>query len=95
MAKLFGPDFLSLQVRNFSVSRAFYTELLELPVDERFDTADFVRFDTTTIPLALTAATVTLAEVPSSSLTRMAYRITANQNLWDRFPLGGRQPQRL
>src|SRR5579864_8432885 len=64
MAKLLGPDFLSLQVRNFSASRTFYTELLGLPVDDRFDTADFVLFDTTTIPFALTAAKVNLAEAP-------------------------------
>ena len=42
MAKLLGPDFISLQVRDFAKSRAFYTELLGFPVDPRFDTADFV-----------------------------------------------------
>ena len=132
MAKLLGPDFLSLQVRDFSTSRAFYTELLGLAVDERFDTPDFVLFDTTTIPFALTQAKVNLDETPQPGLgvtlwidcdhvdelhTRMqaagatiitppfdgpfgrtfifvdpdGYRITANQNPWDRFPLGGRQ----
>ena len=30
MAKLLGPDFISLQVRNFSASRTFYTEMLGL-----------------------------------------------------------------
>jgi len=132
MAKLLGPDFLSLQVRDFSTSRAFYTELLGLAVDERFDTPDFVLFDTTTIPFALSQAKVNLDETPQPGLgitlwidcdhvdelhTRMqaagatiitppfdgpfgrtfifadpdGYRITANQNPWDRFPLGGRQ----
>ena len=33
MAKLLGPDFLSLQVRNLSASRTFYTEILGLTVD--------------------------------------------------------------
>lgn len=131
MAKLLGPDFISLQVRNFSASRAFYTEVLGLPVDSRFDTADFVLFDTTTIPFALSEAKVNLDEAPQpgwgmtlwidcdnvdelhakieaagTSIIRPpfdgpfgrtfvfadpdGYRITANQNPWDRFPLGGR-----
>src|SRR5579859_6903809 len=64
MAKLLGPDFISLQVRDFAASRAFYTEVLGLTVDERFDTADFVLFDTTSIPFALSAAKVNLDEAP-------------------------------
>ncbi len=64
MAKLLGPDFISLQVRNLSASRTFYTELLGLTVDERFDTSDFVLFDTNSIPFALSAARVNLAEAP-------------------------------
>ena len=64
MAKLLGPDFMSLQVRNLSISRTFYTELLGLTVDERFDTPDFVLFDTNSIPFALTAARVNLDEAP-------------------------------
>jgi predicted enzyme related to lactoylglutathione lyase len=132
MAKLLGPDFLSLQVRDFSTSRQFYTELLGLPVDERFDTSDFVLFDTTTIPFALTQSKVNLDEAPqpgwgialwidcdnvdelhariqAAGATIITppfdgpfgrtftfadpdgYRITANQNPWDRFPLGGRR----
>lgn len=131
MAKLLGPDFISLQVRNFSVSRAFYTEVLGLAVDQRFDAPDFVLFDTTTIPFALSEAKGNLDEVPQPGLgvtlwldcdhidelhaTMEAagatiitppydgpfgrtfvfadpdgYRITANENPWDRFPLGGR-----
>src|SRR5258708_29908185 len=62
MAKLLGPDFISLQVRNFSASRAFYTEILGLTVDPRFDTPDFVLFDTNSIPFALRAAKVNLDE---------------------------------
>ena len=131
MAKLRGPDFISLQVRNFSASRAFYTEVLGLPVDSRFDTPDFVLFDSSTIPFALSAAKVNLDEVPQPGLgvalwidcdnvnelhakleadgTTIitppfdgpfgrtfifadpdGYRITVNENPWDRFPLGGR-----
>ncbi|HLY32863.1 MAG TPA: VOC family protein [Ktedonobacterales bacterium] len=131
MAKLLGPDFLSLQVRDLAASRTFYTQLLGLPVDERFDTPDFVLFDTTTIPFALRAATVSLDEAPqpgwgmtlwidcdavdalhttleAAGVTIIqspfdgpfgrtmiisdpdGYRITVNENPWDRFPLGGR-----
>ena len=132
MAKLLGPDFISLQVRNLSSSRKFYTEILGLPIDSRFDTPDFVLFDSSTIPFALSQATINLDEVPQPGLgvtlwldcdqvdelsakleaagTTIikppfdgpfgrtfifadpdGYRITANQNPWDRFPLGGRQ----
>ena len=51
MAKLLGPDFISLQVRNLSASRAFYTEVLGLPIDPRFDAPDFVLFDASRSPL--------------------------------------------
>ena len=132
MAKLLGPDFFSLQVRDVAASRAFYTEVLGLTVDERFDTPDFVLFDTNSIPFGLSAARVNLAEVPQPGVgvtlwidcdsvdelhARMkeagatiiqppydspfgraliiadpdGYRITVNENPWDRFPLGGRR----
>ena len=132
MAKLLGPDFISLQVRDLAASSAFYTEVLGLTVDERFDTADFVLFDSKSIPLGLSAARVNLAEVPQPGLgvtlwidcdsvdelhAKMqaagativqppfnspfgrafiiadpdGYRITINENPWDRFPLGGRR----
>jgi len=131
MAKLLGPDFMSLQVRNLSASRTFYTELLGLTVDKRFDTPDVVLFDTNSIPFALSAAKVNLDEAPHPGWgvalwidcdqvnelhTKLeaagatiitppydgpfgrtfvfadpdGYRITANKNPWDRFPLGGR-----
>ncbi len=131
MAKLLGPDFISLQVRDLTNSRTFYTELLGLTIDERFNTPDFVLFDTNSIPFALRAATVNLDEVPLPGLgmtlwidcdhvdelhTKLqaagftiitppydgpfgrtfvfadpdGYRLTANENPWDRFPLGGR-----
>lgn len=132
MAKLRGPDFISLQVRNFAVSRAFYTETLGLTVDTRFDAPDFVLFDTNSIPFALSAAKINLDEAPQpgwgvtlwldcdnvddlharleaagTTIIKSpfdgpfgrtfiftdpdGYQITANQNPWDRFPLGGRQ----
>ena len=64
MAKLLGPDFISLQVRNLSASRAFYTELLGFTIDPRFNTPDFVLFDSTSIPFALSEAKVNLDEAP-------------------------------
>ncbi len=132
MAKLLGPDFISLQVRNFSASRAFYTETLGFTVDPRFDTSDFVLVDTNSIPFALSAAKVNLDDAPqpgwgmtlwidcdqadelhaklaAAGVTIVTppfdgpfgrtfiftdpdgYRITANQNPWDRFPLGGQR----
>ena len=133
MAKLLGPDFFNLQVRNLSASRAFYTELLGLPTDPRFiNTPDVVVFDTNTIPFALSEASVNLDEAPQPGWgvalwldcdnvnelhTKMeaagatiikqpfdgpfgrtfvfadpdGYQITANENPWDRFPLGGRK----
>ncbi|HLI07358.1 MAG TPA: VOC family protein [Ktedonobacteraceae bacterium] len=132
MAKLLGPDFLSLQVRDLAVSRTFYTEMLGFTIDERFNTPDFVLFDTNSIPFGLATASVNLDEVsqPGRGVTlwidcdhvdelhaRMAaadvtiitrpfdspfgraftfadpdgYRITVNENPWDRFPLGGRK----
>ena len=131
MAKLLGPDFISLQVRNFSASRTFYIETLGFTVDPRFDTPDFVLFDTNSIPFALTEAKVNLDQAPqpgwgvtlwidcdhvdelharleASGVTIMTppfdgpfgrtfvfvdpdgYHITANENPWDRFPLGGK-----
>ena len=131
MAKLLGPDFISLQVRNLTASRMFYIELLGLTVDERFDNPDVVLFDTNSIPFALSAAKVNLNEAPqpgwgmtlwidcdqvnalhaklqAAGVTIIAppfdgpfgrtfvfadpdgYRLTANENPWDRFPLGGR-----
>ena len=132
MAKLLGPDFISLQVRDLAASRTFYTEVLGLAVDERFDTPDAVVFDTNSIPFALSAAKVNLNEAPQPGWgvtlwidcdsvdelhARMqaagatiiqppfdspfgrafiiadpdGYRITVNENPWDRFPLGGRR----
>jgi len=65
MAKLLGPDFISLQVRNLSASRTFYTELLGLTIDERFNTPDFVLFDTNSIPFALREANIDLDKAPN------------------------------
>ncbi len=132
MAKLLGPDFISLQIRDLAASRAFYTEVLGLETDSRFDAPDFVLFDTNSIPFALSQAKINLDEAPqpgggvtlwldcdhvdemherlrargATILTPPydgpfgrtfvfadpnGYRITANENPWDRFPLGGRK----
>jgi predicted enzyme related to lactoylglutathione lyase len=132
MAKLLGPDFISLQVRTLSSSRTFYTEMSGLPVDERCSAPDFVLFDSSTISFALSKAKVSLEEAPQPGwgvtlwidcdqvnalhakleakgatiitppydgqfgrtfvfAVPDGYRLTANENLWDRFPLGGRK----
>jgi predicted enzyme related to lactoylglutathione lyase len=131
MAKLLGPDFISLQVRDLARSRAFYTEVLGLEIDPRFNTADFVLFESSTIPFGVGQASVDLDDAPQpgwgvalwidcddvdelrdrleaagASIVKQpfdgpfgrtlvfadpdGYRITANQNPWDRFPLGGK-----
>jgi predicted enzyme related to lactoylglutathione lyase len=132
MAKLLGPDFLNLQVRNLSASRTFYTEVLGLTEDTSFTAPGVVLFDSSTIPFAISEANVNLDEAPQPGLgvalwidcddvdelhAKMqaaeatiitspydgpfgrtfvfadpdGYRITANENPWDRFPLGGRR----
>ncbi len=45
MAKLLGPDFLNLQVRDLSASHAFYTEVLGLTEDTSFTAPGVVLFD--------------------------------------------------
>ena len=131
MAKLRGPDFISLQVRDFSASKRFYTELLGFSIDPEFDLPNFVLFESTSIPFALSEATINLDEAPhpgwgtnlwidcdevdtlsakleAAGVTILkppfdgpfgrtfvfadpdGYRITANQNPWERFPLGGK-----
>src|SRR5947209_14372998 len=60
MAKLLGPDFINLQVRDLSTSRTFYTGVLGLTVDPQFDTPEVIVFDSTTIPFALGQSTVNL-----------------------------------
>ncbi len=132
MAKLLGPDFINLQVRNLSASRAFYTELLGLTEDTSFTAPGVVLFESSTIPFALSEPRVNLDEAPhpgwgvalwidcddvdglyakleaagATIITRPSdgpfgrnfvfadpdgYKITANQNPWERFPLGGRK----
>ena len=45
MAKLLGPDFISLQVRDLAVARTFYTQVLGLAIDPRFETPEAVVLD--------------------------------------------------
>ena len=131
MAKLLGPDFLNLQVRDLATSRAFYTEVLGLTEDTSFTAPGVVLFESTTIPFALSEHKINLDEAPHpgwgvalwidcDSVNELhakmeakgativtppfdgpfgrtfvfadpdGYRITANENPWDRFPLGGK-----
>ncbi len=62
MARLLGPDFISLQVTDLAASRAFYTDVLGFTVDSRFDTPDFVLFDTNSIPFGLGQASMNMTE---------------------------------
>ena len=59
MAKLLGPDFINLQVRNLSASRMFYTEVLGLTEDTSFTAPGVVLFDSSTIPFAISVSTPT------------------------------------
>jgi predicted enzyme related to lactoylglutathione lyase len=134
MARLLGPDFISLQVHNFPHSRKFYTEVLGFTVDPRFDSPEFALFETNSIPLAIAEAKIDLNQAPQpgwgvtlwidcddvdalqSRLEAVGatiltpaydspfgralvfvdpdgYRITANQNPWDEFPLGDTRPE--
>jgi catechol 2,3-dioxygenase-like lactoylglutathione lyase family enzyme len=73
MTKLLGPDFISLQVRDLSTSRAFYTGVLGLTVDPQFETPEVIVFDSTTIPFALRQSTVNLDEAIWRALHRVAW----------------------
>ena len=53
MARLLGPDFFNIQVRNLSVSRAFYLDVLGLSEDTSFSVPGVVLFESTTIPFAI------------------------------------------
>jgi len=64
MAKLLGPDFINLQVRNLSISHTFYTELLGLTVDQDFTAPGVILFESSTIPWALSEATKDLDAAP-------------------------------
>jgi predicted enzyme related to lactoylglutathione lyase len=56
MAKVIGPDFVALQVRDLAAARHFYTDLLSLEVDPRFTTPTFVTFATKPIPFGIREA---------------------------------------
>lgn len=52
MAKLLGPDFIALQVRDLEASKRFYTQQLGL-VPAEHSPPDAVVFDTRPIPFAI------------------------------------------
>jgi predicted enzyme related to lactoylglutathione lyase len=64
MAKIIGPSFLALQVRNLQASRTFYTEQLGLMVDLQTSTPDVVVFQAQPIPFAIREPLVDLDAVP-------------------------------
>ena len=59
MAKIIGPDFLALQVRNLEVSRTFYTEQLGLELAPQ-SPPHAVVFATSPIPFAIREPAVNL-----------------------------------
>jgi predicted enzyme related to lactoylglutathione lyase len=63
MAKLIGPDFIALQVRDLEASKQFYTEQLGLKVAER-SPPDAVVFDTKPIAFAIRRPLVDLQASP-------------------------------
>jgi predicted enzyme related to lactoylglutathione lyase len=62
MAKIIGPDFLGLQVRNLEASRTFYTEQLGLEIAPG-SPPNAVVFATSPIPFAIREPVVNLDEV--------------------------------
>ena len=62
MAKILGPDFLALQVRNLEASRIFYTEQLGLELAPE-SPPNAVVFATSPIPFAIREPAVNLDEV--------------------------------
>jgi predicted lactoylglutathione lyase len=106
MTKLLGPDFISLQVRNLSASRMFYLALSEAKVnlDEApqpgWGVALWIDCDQVNeLHAKLAAAGATIITPPYDGpfgrtfvfADPDGYRLTANENPWDRFPLGGRR----
>lgn len=63
MAKVTGPDFVALQVRDLARSRQFYTERLGLAVAPQ-SPPNAVVFQTAPIPFAVREPTVDLGAVP-------------------------------
>jgi predicted enzyme related to lactoylglutathione lyase len=63
MSKLFGPDFISLQVRNLEISKLFYMEYLQLSLADQSPPGAVV-FKTSPIPFAIRTAAIDLSAPP-------------------------------
>jgi predicted enzyme related to lactoylglutathione lyase len=53
MAKVIGPDFVALHVRDLAASQHFYADLLGLELDPKFTSPTFVTFATKPIPFGI------------------------------------------
>ena len=63
MSKLFGPDFIALQVRDLEISKLFYIEHLQLSLADQSPPGAVV-FKTSPIPFAIRTAAIDLSASP-------------------------------
>jgi predicted enzyme related to lactoylglutathione lyase len=63
MSKLFGPDFIALQVRDLEISKLFYMEHLQLSLADQSPPGAVV-FKTSPIPFAIRTAAIDLSAAP-------------------------------
>ena len=63
MSKLFGPDFIALQVRDLEISKLFYMEHLQLSLADQSPPGAVV-FKTSPIPFAIRTAAIDLSASP-------------------------------
>lgn len=91
MPKLYGPDFISLQVRDLAKSKEFYTELLGMTVDPELDNANFVLFDSISIPIGLSQTTTDQAQIPVQPGWGIALWLDCDEvdELWSKLNAAG------
>ena len=63
MSKLFGPDFIALQVRDLEISKLFYIQHLRLSLADQSPPGAVV-FKTSPIPFAIRTAAIDLSASP-------------------------------